>query len=241
MNPLEHDSDVKTSAFYRSTTRFTFYIIGIQSIVALITYPFLPASVPTHWNFAGQVSGYTPKTLEAPLIPISSLITYVLMRILIAASPQQCVEQAHPRRGSVDLVLMALLLFSLVLQLALIAFALHLPVDMSFVITLSFAALLVFTGNYMGKLRRNYWTGIKTPWTLASDVIWERTHRIGGWLFVGTGLVGLVTSFVPVLRLWVVSGLMVVIVVALWVYSYVLYRRVGPKGGRPVSSPSDAG
>jgi uncharacterized membrane protein len=86
-------------------------------------------------------------------------------------------------------------------------------------------ALLMVIGNFMGKFRKNFFVGIRTPWTLTSDVVWERTHRLAGWLFVLAGLV------------WIVGGLVhaspVVLVVAALaagfvpaVYSYFLYRRV---------------
>lgn len=81
----------------------------------------------------------------------------------------------------------------------------------------------------MGKLRRNTWMGIKTPWTLADDRVWERTHRLAGWLFVVAGVSGIVVSFLPVfavLRITVVVGGMLLISIALYIYSYRIYRQI---------------
>jgi uncharacterized membrane protein len=72
----------------------------------------------------------------------------------------------------------------LVAQLVTLAQVFHLPINVSFIMALTLSAMITYMGNYMGKLRRNFWAGIRTPWTLVNDTVWERTHRFGGWLFV---------------------------------------------------------
>src|SRR6266567_4250221 len=101
--------------------------------------------------------------------------------------------------------------------------------------------LLIFIGNYMGKLRRNFWAGIRTPWTLVSEVSWERTHRFGGWLFVVGGLLGVIMSFVPPLRYWGIITILVLIVVILVGYSYLVYQRSAASEGESLSPPFDQG
>src|SRR5262249_17855295 len=84
-------------------------------------------------------------------------------------------------------------------------------------------------GNLLGKVKRNFWMGIRTPWTLASEPVWERTHRLGAWLFVATGLFG----FVGVLAGGPVVGLFVVIIggaLVPVVYSLVIYKRLERQG-----------
>ncbi len=110
---------------------------------------------------------------------------------------------------------------------------------MSFVIDLAVSALFIFIGNYLGKVRRNFWLGIRTPWTLASDVTWERTHRLGGWLFVAAGVIGIGTAFVPSLRIWGVVGSILVVSAILIVYSYIVYRQMETSGKNPLSPPFD--
>jgi len=94
------------------------------------------------------------------------------------------------------------------------------------VMNLALSLLLIFLGNYMGKLRRNFWAGIRTPWTILNETVWERTHRLGGWLFVLAGLIGLVTTFIPPLRFWGVMSALFAVIVILVVYSYIEYERV---------------
>ena len=95
------------------------------------------------------------------------------------------------------------------------------------VITLLVGGLFVVVGNYLGKVRRNFFVGIRTPWTLASDEVWARTHRVGGWLFVLAGIAIVASAggsrqLLPVVLLASV-GTAALISVA---YSYVVYRKL---------------
>jgi uncharacterized membrane protein len=242
MNPSENNGDKLTprTTFFTPAILFALLIIAAQILVSLVTYPFLPATVPTHWNAAGQVDSYTPKWVNAVLFPLISIGVYVLIRLLLAAGPR--LGYQNSRRANmeiVNLIINGVLLLMLVLQLVVTAFSLGMNIDINFVVILSISILFIFIGNYLGKLRRNFWAGIRTPWTLASDAVWERTHRFGGWLFVIGGLLGVIMSFIPVLRVWGFIVVVVAIVVILYVYSYIAYQRYTVEGHEPLSPPFD--
>ncbi|GHO80924.1 hypothetical protein KSD_86950 [Ktedonobacter sp. SOSP1-85] len=101
--------------------------------------------------------------------------------------------------------------------------------DISFFISLGLGGLFIFTGNYLGKLRRNFWMGIRTPWTLSSDASWERTHRVGGRFFVACGLLCIPLSFMPAFRPWFLLSLVLLMAAFLYLYSYISYRREQPE------------
>lgn len=217
-------------------------IIIVQILVSIVTYPFMPDSVPSHWDASGQVNGYLPKLVNALLYPLLSIGIYALVRVLMTIGPRLGYQnQRKASIGIINLILDGVLLFMLIVQLTTTAVALGVPIDLTFVICLSISVLFIFLGNYMGKLRRNFWAGIRTPWTLASDVVWERTHRLGGWLFVLAGLLGVIMSFIPALRLWGLMVVIFIIVIALVVYSYVIYQRYTVEGKEPLSPPFDTG
>jgi uncharacterized membrane protein len=140
------------------------------------------------------------------------------------------------RETLTEYILAAVLVFMLAIQLLTVEVALNLPVDFSFTLNLLMSLLFIFIGNFLGKVRRNFWAGTRTPWTLVNDTVWERTHRLGSWLFVAVGLLGLVVSFLPALRLWVVCAGVVIITVILFVYSYLVYHSL-ETGGKESSSP----
>jgi immunity protein, SdpI family len=223
-------------------TLLALLIIVVEILVSIGAYPFLPALVPSHWDAAGQVNGTMPKWLNALLFPGMSLFLFLVLRGAMQIGPT--LGQASSKRANktiVNLILVGILLFMLVIQLTTTAIALGVPVDITFIISLALSALFIFLGNFMGKLRRNFWAGIRTPWTIASETVWERTHRLAGWLFVLAGLAGLATSFVPFLRIW---GLVAAIMLACFIpvgYSYYAYQRYTVDGREPLSPPFDGG
>ena len=95
------------------------------------------------------------------------------------------------------------------------------------VITLLVGGLFIIVGNYLGKVRRNFFIGIRTPWTLASDEVWARTHRVGGWLFVMAGIAiissaGSPPTLLPIVLLVPICSAAVISVA----YSYFVYRKL---------------
>ncbi|QBD82361.1 DUF1648 domain-containing protein [Ktedonosporobacter rubrisoli] len=217
----------RNSLFTRQLGRFILVVIALQVFAALATYPFLPAQIPSHWNIVGQIDGYMPKATSAIFFPSLSIGLCILALLSQIAITRYSADTPNLIRRVPGPLLAGLILFLFVLQLTTLAIALGIPLDMSFVICLTLSLFYIVLGNYMGKLRRNAWIGIRTPWTLASETVWERTHRLGGWAFVAVGLLGLIVSFVPVLRLWAMIGPLLLLGIGLYAYSYIVYRRVG--------------
>jgi uncharacterized membrane protein len=172
MNTTEDTGDKLTPprnplASISPATLLAVLIIAIQIIVSIATYPFMPDSVPSHWDAAGQVNGYLPKLVNALLYPLLSIGIYALVRILMRVGPRLGHQnQRLASLGIVNLILDGVLLFMLIVQLTTTAVVLGVPIDLPFVLCLSISILFIFLGNYMGKLRRNFWAGIRTPWTL---------------------------------------------------------------------------
>ena len=241
MDPIEGGADKITPgrSHYSGATLVAWLIIALQILVSVVTYPFLPEQVPSHWNINGQVDGYLPKLANAILLPAISIGLYLLIQLLVRYSPRLGQQSQRTSAEVVNLIIVGVLVFLLIVQLAATAIALGMPISIPFVISLCLSVLLMFLGNYMGKLRRNFWAGFRTPWTLASDKVWERTHRIGGWLMVLAGLLGIIFSFIPPLRLWGLLAALVIVIVATTAYSFVLYQRLSTEGIEPLSPPFD--
>ncbi len=239
MDPTENTTKILPSAPYRSTTIIALIIIALQIAIAAGTYPFLPAIVPSHWDAAGNVNGYMPKFANSLIIPLTSIGLFVLLNVLLTASPRLRNQDSRSTQRVGGLLLVGILLFMLIIQVVTLAIPLGVRVNVSFVVSLAVSALFIFIGNYFGKLQRNFWAGVRTPWTLASDIVWERTHRLGGWLFVGAGVLGIISAFIPSLRIWGVVGPILVVSAILVIYSYVEYRRVETRGRNPLSPPFD--
>lgn len=197
--------------------------------LSLAVYSRLPAIMPTHWNAAGKIDDYSPKALGAFALPAMMLALAGLFVALPALSPKGFdIEQ---RSRAYRAILLILLLFMLGLHVFLLLSAMNMAPSISTSVSLLLGALFVMLGNYLPKLRRNFYIGIRTPWTLADEDVWFRTHRLGGVVFVVSGALLMVvgpflhgraaTIFLPAL-----IGLAVVVLV---IYSFVIYRR--PEAG----------
>lgn len=215
-------------------------IVVLQILIAVMAFPFLPAIVPIHWNAAGHANEYASKWVNTLLFPALSIGLYLLLRFVAIASPRLGGRASRAANAQLmPIILVTILLFELILQCTVTAISLGLAVDIGFVMNLILALLFIVIGNFMGKMRRNFWMGIRTPWTLASDVTWERTHRLGGWLFVALGLLAIPCSFIPRLRLWFLLVGILLVAVLLYAYSYWIYQQNTVEGHEPVSPPFD--
>ncbi len=198
-----------------------FFVAGL--IAAFWLWSSLPAQVPSHWNVHGEVDGHMPRVWAAAFAPLTVAALALLTWLLPVISPRRFrIEPFAPVFTGLMLVVQGfMLVVGVCMLLAGAGYALPMPK----IVMLGVAALIMIMGNYMGKLRRNFFAGIRTPWTITSEATWERTHRLAGRLFVLAGLVVLVGTplglpFGAGLACIVAAGLLPV------PYSYVIYRRL---------------
>lgn len=186
--------------------------------------PHLPAQVPTHWNLRGQPDAYGPAWEDAFLIPSIALVLMAFL-ILVPNLPRlRATFSSFARTYGRICVTLAAVLLAIHTIVLLSAAGRSVPVAQSLASLMSL--LIAVLGNWMGKLRRNALVGIRTPWTLASDEVWAKTHRTGGKLMFITGLLLIpITFFAPPMpgALILLSALVALAVWAM-VYSRQLYN-----------------
>ncbi len=198
-------------------------LIVLVAFLASWLYPTLPDPVPTHWNLQGEVDGYMAKPWGVFAGPLIILGVWILLRALPFVSPKGFRMESFFSVYRI-LLLAIVSLEMLVVSAALLAAAGYSIGIVGFVSGM-LGILFIVLGNYMGKLRRNFFIGIRTPWTLASEEVWERTHRLAAWLFVLAGVVilsGALLGWGAYLLLpGAISAALVPVVYSLW-----LYRRI---------------
>jgi uncharacterized membrane protein len=191
----------------------------------------LPARVVTHWNIHGEPDASVPRADALPYflaLPCVMVLMIILARVLPWLSPRQFGVDRF--RGVFDYV-MALVVTLFGYFHAVILWG---SLDPNIALVQWFlAGLFLFfalIGNVLGQVRRNFWMGVRTPWTLASETVWDRTHRLTAWLWVAFGLAAFVAVLAGV-NLLVCAGALLVVIVVPVVYSLVLYKRL-EKGGQ---------
>jgi uncharacterized membrane protein len=187
----------------------------------------LPERLPIHWDIHGQVDGTAPRDTVLLLVPAIMAGWVVLTLLLPWLSPRQF--QVEPFRGTYDYCMALLNLFFAYIHFATVLGFLLAPQKVTTLVLSGIFLLFALLGNVLGKVRRNFWIGIRTPWTLADDRVWNQTHRLGAWLFVLAGVVGFVGVLVGVPFPLLFVGFMLAV---LWpvVYSLILYKRLERAG-----------
>ncbi len=197
--------------------------IGISIAVAAYLYPSLPEQIPTHWNLAGEVDDYTPKPWGVLILPLAAIFVFVVMKLIPVISPKGF--RTDQFTGVLNIFTVTLVGFMSAVALLVLIAATGRNVHMNEMIFAGVGILFIILGNYLGKVRKNFFLGIRTPWTLASDEVWNRTHRLGGWVFVLIGFLMFLNAFIR-LPDGVLIGSIVVVALVPVVYSFVLYRRL---------------
>lgn len=200
--------------------------IVLSFVASLYFYANFPEIVPTHWNFAGEPDSWSSREFGAFFFPALIAGLYGLFLLIPAIDPRKkrYVEFRKPYHifKAVFVGLMASIYFATGLNV------LGLGVPINVAVPLLVGVLLVVMGNYMGKIRRNWFFGVRTPWTLSSEEVWNRTHRLAGKLFILAGIVIAASSFVAKsVRVPLFFSAVVVMALAPIVYSYFLHRRIG--------------
>ncbi len=188
-------------------------------------WPQLPDPMPTHWGADGQPNGWMPRTWGAIAAPLAATLAYLSMTVSPYLDPRSrnwaAFADIYPvlKTG-----VCALMLF--VTYLALSAAASPDPTLPANRVLIGVGLLFVVMGNYLPKVRSNFFVGIRTPWTLSSDEVWVRTHRFAGKAMVVLGLVFVLATWLP--TSWVagvVLGASFGLLALTTGYSYWLYRR----------------
>lgn len=203
-------------------------------VMAAALYSRLPEMVPTHWNAQGEVDGYMPKPWGALGPPVLTAGIYLLLLVLPRISPKGYGIARF--QGVYDLMQSAIVAFLFLMTGLMLLAGIGVSVPVPRVVSVAIGLLFVVLGNFMGKFTKNFFCGIRTPWTLASDEVWLRTHRLGGRLFVLAGLVCVASGLFDAGPIPLVASIAVAAAVPIF-YSYVLYRRL--EGDGPRQPPED--
>ncbi|MFQ3620430.1 MAG: SdpI family protein [Spirochaetales bacterium] len=175
-------------------SKFALFGAVLSLLGMLAIFPLLPSSIPLHWNWEGKVDRLGSRW-HILWIAAAPLFLYLLMGILPTLDPKSQSYQKHARAYRVFRGLLTLVFIGF--GWIPVAAALGARIDVGILVRVIIGILFLGLGNYMGQLRHNYFVGIRTPWTLADERVWQKTHRRGSWVFVMMGIVFLGSLGVP--------------------------------------------
>jgi len=209
----------------RTTTIIVLIMIAAATLAGLLLWNRLPDQMASHWNVNDQVDGYLPKFWGVFLLPLITLGLFVLFRIVPAIDPMKANIAQFQEAFNLFIVLMAA--FMLYIYALSLAWSLgYTSFRISGAMLPAIGLLFIFIGFMMRKAKRNFFIGIRTPWTLSSDTVWNETHRIGAVLFMVSGALAFLGGFFGgTTAFWMMFAPILASTLFLLVYSYVLYQR----------------
>jgi len=208
--------------------------ITVIFILAAIAWPQAPESIPIHWGLTGEPDNYGGKFFGLYGMPLIVLGIYILFFFLPIIDPR---HENYKRFWNIYTLIRTIIIFFFTcIQIITFLWVLNIDINMSIAVYMVAGFLLMFLGNYMGKLRQTWFVGIRSPWTLSSEESWNKTHRLGGRLFVIFGLALVIAA--PFQQQWAFYTLYAfgaAFLVFLYIYSYLVWKKdpnAAPAGTR---------
>jgi uncharacterized membrane protein len=197
-----------------------FILLGL--VLSLYFYTLFPERVATHWNATGEVDGYSGKAFAAFFFPILNIAIYLLMLFVPFADPRK--KNYDKFKGVYHIVKGALVVFMSTIYIVLGLNGLGINMPVALITPIAVGLLFIVIGSYLGKVKPNWFFGIRTPWTLSSNKVWKKTHIFGGKVFILGGIFMILTVIFPSLFGWFI-GLFIAMILSIIIYSYVIYRK----------------
>jgi uncharacterized membrane protein len=199
-------------------------LVAIALIAGAVLWNQLPDQMPSHWNANDQVDGYMPKIWGVLLMPLIALGLLILLTVVPTLDPLKA--NIAQFRETFNLFIVFMVVFLLYVHALTLTWALgNTDFKMSTALLPMMGLLFIFIGYLLRKAKRNFFIGIRTPWTLSSDSVWDKTHQLGSVLFMLSGAFAVLGSLVGgIAAFWLMFVPLIGSTLFLVIYSYVLYR-----------------
>lgn len=200
-------------------------ILLVSAAITLALYPSIPDIIPTHWGPDGQIDGTGPKYMLFVFWGIAVFVN-VLMLFAKKIDPKGENYDRFPKVFNIFRIFVTALLCGL--ELLTICFAFNPQfANMSTISYVFIGVMFALLGNYMPKVKHNYTFGIKVPWTLDSENVWNKTHRMAGPLWVASGIAMIALAFVKnsTVSLVLMTVIIVIVLIIPIVYSYFEFQK----------------
>src|SRR5271157_1951898 len=209
-----------------------YYIMGAALIAVVlaataVAYPHLPDTVPTHWDAHGNVNGWSAKWTLFATVPGMMTAILLLFAALPWLSPKHF--EVDSFRSTYLYIMVVILAMMTYMHALMLAAGLSWMVDVGRAIEGGVCLLIALLGNVLGKVRRNFFVGIRTPWTLASERVWNVTHRLAAKTFFAGGLLGLIAVLLRA-PFWLPIAAIVIALLVPAVYSLIAYKQLERRG-----------
>lgn len=203
---------------------FPIILILLSFGLGLYFYQSLPDIMATHWGIKGEVDGYSSKNFAVFFMPILSIFMFGLFLFLPKADPYK--KNFYQFKGYYESFINIIFLFLFYIYLLTLIWNLGYQFNLVQLLSPGFALIFYYAGILMQNTKRNWFVGIRTPWTMSSDLVWEKTHKIGHKLFKSAALISLLGIVLPQFALFFILVPILLTTVFIFFYSYFEYQKI---------------
>lgn len=198
-------------------------LILLSFILGICLYPQMPEKIASHWNAQGQVDGYMPKFWGLFLVPLISVGLFLLFILIPKIDPLKA--NIEKFRKYYDRFVGLVIGFLFYIYILTIFWNREMRLNMIQFSAPAFGILFYYCGILTENTKKNWYIGIRTPWTMSSEKVWEKTNRIGGKLFKISGGIALLGIFLPSYALFFILAPVIFAVTYTIIYSYFEYQK----------------
>jgi len=198
-------------------------IIALSFIVSIFLYPHMPDRMASHWNIDGQVDSYMPKFWGVFLMPIISVGLLFVFMLIPRIDPLR--ENIEKFREYFDKFIILIISYLFYIHFLSIVWNLGARFDMGQFMIPAMGILFYYIGVLIQNSKRNWFIGIRTPWTLSSEKVWDKTHKIAGKLFKFAGMIAFLDIFFSRNAIFFVIVPVILTTIYTFIYSYFEYKK----------------
>lgn len=200
-----------------------FLIIFSSLISGIILYPKINDNFASHWDSKGEVDGYMSKNWGILLLPVIMIILYFLLIIIPKIDPLK--KNIYSFKEDFDSFILVIILFFAYIHILTIVYNTGIYFNLSKWILPALGILIYKTGIMITRSKRNWFIGIRTPWTLSSDYVWDRTHEVSGNLFKISGIIIILSIFIFKYSFIIMLASILFSAMFSVVYSYYIFKK----------------
>jgi uncharacterized membrane protein len=205
-------------------------LILVSFLIGAYLYPYMPEKMASHWDANGSVDGYMPKLWGLFLLPVISAILFLVFMIIPKIDPHK--GNIEKFRGHFDVFILLLFVFLFYVHMLTMLWNLSYRFNIIQLLAPAFGLLIYYAGIMMENAKQNWFIGVRTPWTLSSEVVWDKTNKLAGKLFKVAGVLAAMGLIFPKYAIFLILVPVILAAVYPIIYSYQKYQQEIEAGPR---------
>jgi len=207
----------------RKAELFILIIIIASFVIGIYLYPQMPEQMASHWNINGQVDDYMPRFWGVFLMPL----VLVGLALLFIAIPKidPLKKNIEKFRKYYDGFIILFFIFMLLVYFQTILWNLEIEISPNLAFPILMGLLFFYMGILLENAKRNWSIGIRTPWTLSSEKVWNKTHKLGSKMFKIAGIIALIGFLFQEYAIYFILIPVLFVAIYTFIYSYIEYQK----------------